>query len=291
MVMNLHELRILCAVVEHRSFSRGAAAARLTQPAVSQAIRRLEEEAGAPLLTRARPPELTAAGERVHRHALDVLARDRAVRRDLASLARGGPGLLSLGASQALSREPLPALLGGFLAEAPRAALAVETLPSRQLVRAVADRRLELGLGPFQRSMAGLVTHRLGVQDMVLFGGRAMPGLAAARRARAPVEGWVLVTSHLDEPSARPGNARLRERFSAVWEVQSLDLRMDLIAAGRAVGYLPASTVAASPFARSLRPIDWLGFGRIRREVGLFHADRADLSPVAAAFLAFAARA
>ena len=81
--MDSHALAIFKAVVDHHGFGRAAAATFLTQSAVSQAIRRLETEVGAPLLTRTRPPATTPAGARLYRHAADALARDAVARREI----------------------------------------------------------------------------------------------------------------------------------------------------------------------------------------------------------------
>ena len=284
--MELGQLRILKCVVDQRGFGRGAEAAFVTQSAASQAIRRLERELGARLLTRARPPALTPIGKRVYDHAADVLARDRKAGRDVADLIAGGTGTLVLGASQALSRELLPELVRRFCAREPRATLHLETLPSRELIHVVADGRLELGLGPLQRSMAGFVTQSLGTQRMVLYGGRGLPELGAIRReGSAALAGVALLTSYLDAPDARPGRGHLREHFRTVWEVHSLDLRIHLVAAGLAVGYLPESSVASAGVKRRLVGLTWLPFGAIERNVGLFHAGRRPLGDMARSFL------
>lgn len=286
--MNVHELRILQAVVEQRGFARGAAAANLTQSAVSQAIRRLEDEVGAALLTRARPPALTAAGRRVLAHAQDVLAREAMVRREIDELKKGGEGVLALGASQALSRDLLPSLTRAFVEKHPRAALHLETLPSRELIGVVADGKLELGLGPFQRAMPFLELHPLGNQRMVLYAGRRCSSLGRLRKEGVgALSALPLVTSHLDAPGTRPGKGLLRERFGAVWEVHSLDLRLALVRDGLAVGYLPESIVAASPgLVRELVALTWIEFGAIDRRMGLFHSSRRPLSSLGASFLA-----
>lgn len=276
--MDLHELQLFKAVVDQGGFARAARASFLTQPAVSQAIRRLEDELKARLLTRARPPEPTPAGARLYELAADLLAREAAGRRDIEEIAKGGAGVLTLGASQALTREVLPGLVRALHARRPRVAVHLETLPSRELVRVVADGRLELGLGPFQKHMPGFERRPLDRQRIVLHVGR---GSAAHRALRAKGEAALhdlpLVTSSLDAPGARPGGGRLRQRFRTVWVVQSLDLRIDLVKDGLAVGYLPEASVAR----RGLVPVDWLDFGVILRDVGLFWLAKRALSPVA----------
>src|SRR5690349_24004315 len=62
--MTFEDLRVFCAVAAERSFSKAAKKLRRTQPAVSQAIRRLEQSAGERLVDRSsRDGTLTDAGE------------------------------------------------------------------------------------------------------------------------------------------------------------------------------------------------------------------------------------
>ena len=70
-----------------------------------------------------------------------------------------------------------------------------------------------------------------------------------------------------------------------MWVVQSLDLRLRLVADGRAVGYLPESTVRAAGLTRELVPLTALPFGAIARNFGLIFSARRALSPAAAAFV------
>src|SRR6201989_1220584 len=61
--MDLAALRIFLAVAEERSFSRAAAKVHRTQPAVSQAVRRLEDDLGETLFDRSsKSGTLTDAG-------------------------------------------------------------------------------------------------------------------------------------------------------------------------------------------------------------------------------------
>ncbi|HAT33792.1 MAG TPA: transcriptional regulator ArgP [Janthinobacterium sp.] len=65
-------LAALDAVIGHGSFDRAAAALAISQPAVSQRIRTLENMAGVPLMVRSQPPLATAAGQRLIAHYRQV---------------------------------------------------------------------------------------------------------------------------------------------------------------------------------------------------------------------------
>jgi DNA-binding transcriptional LysR family regulator len=82
--MELRQLEYFAAVARHRHFTRAADALYVTQPALSQQIRRLEAELGLALLRRtSRGVELTAAGEDLLTHAEAVLAEVAAARADI----------------------------------------------------------------------------------------------------------------------------------------------------------------------------------------------------------------
>src|SRR6059058_5928231 len=73
--MDTRQLAAFCEVVERRSFSEAAARLGVTQPAVSQQVRSLEERLGTQLLDRSgRRVEPTEAGLRLYRGAQRMLA-------------------------------------------------------------------------------------------------------------------------------------------------------------------------------------------------------------------------
>jgi DNA-binding transcriptional LysR family regulator len=98
--MNLLEaLRYLTALEQHRHFGRAALACRITQPALSNAIRSLEQELGVPVVRRSRLYEgLTAEGEVVIAHAHRLLREAESLRQELHSRIDAPRGALQIGA-------------------------------------------------------------------------------------------------------------------------------------------------------------------------------------------------
>src|SRR3982074_3971075 len=107
--MDLATLRVFLAVAEERSFSRAAAKVHRTQPAVSQAIRRLEADLGEQLFDRSsKSGTLTDAGKVLQNYGqrLVRLAEEtESALRELRDLRRGR---LLVGANQAGVRPLLP---------------------------------------------------------------------------------------------------------------------------------------------------------------------------------------
>ena len=104
------QLQYLKLLDEHRSFSRAAEAAHVTQPTLSAGIAELERILGAALVDRARSGViLTAAGEDAVRRAKAILAQAE----DLVQAARGAGRQPQLGlASQAAGRQLRPECAG-----------------------------------------------------------------------------------------------------------------------------------------------------------------------------------
>jgi len=72
--MDINQLEVLVAVAREKSFSRAAEVLGRTQPAISQSIRRLEDEIGEPLFDRSsKDGTLTFAGETLLDHARQML--------------------------------------------------------------------------------------------------------------------------------------------------------------------------------------------------------------------------
>src|SRR5688500_15653271 len=113
--MDLRQLRYLVALADERHFTRAAAREHVAQPALSQQIRKLEDELGIPLVHRTtRQVALTEAGELVTGRARRVLAEIEAARAELQELWGLLTGRVTIGAMQTLGAFDLPLLLATF---------------------------------------------------------------------------------------------------------------------------------------------------------------------------------
>ncbi|MFE5888206.1 LysR family transcriptional regulator [Streptomyces sp. NPDC056462] len=136
--MDPHLLRTYVTVARLASFSEAARELGYTQSGVSQHIASLEQDLGAPLLTR-RPVAPTAAGERLLEHAGPLLLRLEAARADVVRMAAAPDrGLTLAAASTALGPRVLAAL--------PASGVTLRVLPRDEVPAAVATRTADLGL-------------------------------------------------------------------------------------------------------------------------------------------------
>jgi len=97
------------AVHRHRSLGRAAAALRLSQPALSKAMRRLEADLGAVLFERRAAGVVpTAAGDALAARAAVIVAEAQRARLDVDHARRTGGGILRLGVAPALAPDAMP---------------------------------------------------------------------------------------------------------------------------------------------------------------------------------------
>jgi DNA-binding transcriptional LysR family regulator len=143
--MELRQLRYLVALADEEHFTRAAAKVHVAQPALSQQIRRLEQEIGLPLVVRTtRRVRLTEAGELLVARARRVLAEVDAARADLDDLAGVRTGHIVIGAMQSLGPLDLSALLSAFHSRYPGVDLTVREEVSDPLLRMVRDDAIDL---------------------------------------------------------------------------------------------------------------------------------------------------
>lgn len=86
------QLAALSAILRTGSFERAAFALGVTQSAISQRMRALEEKVGTPLVIRAQPCKATEAGRRLFQHAEELRLLEQDVGRDLGLLGAMAPG-------------------------------------------------------------------------------------------------------------------------------------------------------------------------------------------------------
>jgi DNA-binding transcriptional LysR family regulator len=147
MAFNLRLLRVFLAVARHQSVTRAAADLGLTQPAVSRAMRELETQTRSVLLERTPSGvRLTEAGEALLGHARVIFAEARAAEEDLQALSGLAQGTLRIGGSPTVATYILPPLLAAFHARYPGVEFRLTTAPSREIVRALIDRDVEIAL-------------------------------------------------------------------------------------------------------------------------------------------------
>jgi DNA-binding transcriptional LysR family regulator len=282
--VQLQQLRYFVALADTRHFTQAAELTGVTQPSLSKQIHTLEEELGAPLVTRSRGDiALTPAGELLLPLARRILADVETARLEVGELIGLQRGRLRIGATPSLCTSLVAPVLRRFQESHPRVRLLVEEGGSQDLVRNLARGGLDLAL---------IVLPDAGTDPAL----RAEPILreslvvASASTVPAPTEAATLRLAELrDQPLVmfRTGydlrdvtlEACRRAGFEPSFAIEGgeMDAVLGFVEAGLGVALVPSMVLAGRPRLRAT-PLAAPG---VQRTIALAH--RRDITPTHAA--------
>jgi LysR family transcriptional regulator, transcription activator of glutamate synthase operon len=182
--MELRQLRYLVTLDDERHFTRAAGRLHIAQPALSQQIRRLEDELGIALVDRTtRDVALTRAGERLVARARRALAEVDAAAEELSELAGMRSGRVVIGAMRGTGPFDLSVLLAAFHSQHPGIELVVREEPSEVMLQHLHADVLDVAFLAVNRLDAGpdIRLHPLLSEPFVAL---LAPGHRLARRRR-----------------------------------------------------------------------------------------------------------
>jgi LysR family hydrogen peroxide-inducible transcriptional activator len=282
--MELHQLRYFVTVVREGTFTRAAERLYLTQPSLSEQIRKLEGELGSPLFERlGRTLSLTDAGAAFLPHAERVLFEVEQARLRIQEVRGLRRGRLSIGVLPSPAARLLPRFLAEFRHRHPRVEVVLrEENFSALFEQMVHDGELDLAIIRLPKRRGDLEARFLLREPMVLVvpPGHRLSGRRTVALADLEQEPFV----------AMKAGYGLRELLESVCqkagftarigvETSQLGSVMGLVLAGVGVTVVPE--MAAGPEGRRIRIRDQHAY----RDLGVIWRQGQPLAPAAAAFL------
>jgi DNA-binding transcriptional LysR family regulator len=287
--MDISALKTFLAVAQERSFSRAAAKVHRTQPAVSQAIRRLEADLGEQLFDRSsKSGTLTDAGKVLQNYGqrlVRMAEETESAMRELRDLRRGR---VLIGANEAAVHTLLP-LVAMFRERYENVAIDVRRVHARQIPVEVQQGSLDFGALTFHPTETGLLEVPIGTDELVLL---VPPTHALAGRRQVTMEELAAepVIAHNDPSPARERVLRLFEQrhisLKMVIALPSLDGIKRAVELKLGVALLPRRCAITEIASGRLTALPVTGISR-RRQVTLV-CRRAHRSHASDAFLAVA---
>ena len=288
--MTFEDLRVFSTVAGERSFSKAARKLRRTQPAVSQAIRRLEQATGERLVDRSsRDGTLTDAGTLLLDYAERLLRLADEASSAVSELRDVKKGRVLIGANEGAVHAVLP-LIEAFHGQHPGVMVEVRRVAARHIPQEILLRTLDFGVLTFKPAEKELASHPLGTDELILL---VAPGHSLASRGEITMEemGQQSVIAHNDPSPARDIVLRMYEQKHAPLNIRmslpSLDGIKRAVEMELGVALLPRRCAQAElarrqlvgisvPELKSPREIRFV----YRKDAGLSHAARAFLQTV-----------
>jgi DNA-binding transcriptional LysR family regulator len=254
--MELAELKVFLTVAAERSFSRAAAKLYRTQPAISQAVRRLEDQLGERLFDRkTKHATLTEAGVVLFREGTRLLRVAEETRAAVRRRSERGRAILRIGGSEVAAHVVLPSM-SSFLRQHEGISVEFHRVPESQVL-------VQVEAGTFD---IGVVTNeRVPTQFQQL----QVPVLATGFSALVPrthplaSRQDVSISAFHDERVIVLTDADLSERLAAAFTEAStepaslmgmpgIDSLKRAVEMGLGVGLVPSSVASALSLHRSL---------------------------------------
>lgn len=245
--MNTRQLQYFLQVAEYRSFTRAAAVLHVAQPALSRAIRALEDDLGVALFHRSeRGVLLTEPGELLKRRAAELLAEMARVRDEVGAPARELRGELSFGMPPSMQQMVTVPVIRAFRATHPAVTLRFTEGISATLSEALLLGRIDVAVVSANEPIASLANQRLLEEDMVL----VAPRKARLRLARPVAMDNVAALPLIVTPRPNSVRALIESALAAhgqalrpVLEANATSVMLQMVAAGEGRTVLPYSAV------------------------------------------------
>lgn len=165
--MELYQIRQFVAVAETGSFTKGASRAGVSQPAISAAVAKLEEEMGQKLLDRRQGSVVpTAAGSRLLDAAKDILLACNTIKSTLR--AASAPQTLRVGVLRTLPTVHVVGVLQAFGQAHPDIQIELFEGPREELEKRIEQKKLDVGLTSLKDSAASKTSVALFTEPYVL---------------------------------------------------------------------------------------------------------------------------
>jgi LysR family transcriptional regulator, low CO2-responsive transcriptional regulator len=285
----LRQMRIFAAVARNLSFTRAARELHLTQPAVSQQVKLLEEEVGLPLFEQiGRKVHLAPAGEELLRYTEQAMELLRQAAESLAAMRGLKRGVLKLGAVST-AKYFAPSLLSAFKPAYPEVSIKFEVGNREEIIQQLAANEIDLVIMGRPPRELETVAEPFAKHPLILI---ASPGHPLAHKRRIKLSQLASESFLIREEGSgtRASMERVfRERGVPIrvsMEVSSNETIKQAVMANMGISFISSHTVGLELAAGKLVILDVVGLP-IVRDWYVIHLRDKRLAPIPIAFRAF----
>ena len=287
--LTLRQMRVFAAVARNLSFTRAARELHLTQPAVSQQIKLLEEDVGMPLFEQiGRKVHLAPAGAELLRYTEQAMELLRQAAESLSAMRGLKRGVLKLGAVST-AKYFAPSLLSAFTPAYPEVSIKFAVGNREEIIKQLAANEIDLVIMGRPPRELKTVAEPFAKHPLVIIASPTHP-LAARRRIKLSQLATESFIIREEGSGTRASMERVfRERGVPIrvsMEVSSNETIKQSVMANMGVSFISSHTVGLELAAGKLITLDVVGLPLIR-DWYVIHLRDKRLAPIPAAFRTF----
>jgi DNA-binding transcriptional LysR family regulator len=270
--MNLNHIRAFVAVAESLSFSKAAKRLNISQPALSNQIRLLEEDLETRLFLRnRRSVALSPAGKDILDDAERLLSTAEQIKQRVRKISTGTLGTLRIGFVASATAHIIPAMTVAFRKKLPEVSLDLKNVPTALQIVGLRQRTLDVGLVRLPLGEPDIEVLPLSSEPFAIVVSKQHPLGTARKPTVRDLQGepFVCYSERLAPAFFQHWTGLCREAgFTPriVQEVGEMETALALVSAGIGVAILPEGIALRHRRALSVVPLKQ---ERLRSEIGL----------------------
>lgn len=245
--MQLESLKMFCDVVETGSFSRAAQLNHVTQSAVSQQIRALENRYEQKLLSRsARQVTPTPAGERLFRGSKEILARFAEVESEIREQSSEVQGTCTVSTIYSVGLHELQNIQKSLLKTHPKVNMRLNYRRSDQVYDDVILGAAEIGLVSYPNPRAGVDVLPFRDDKLALVCSPSHPLAAKSKVSLSAIAGMPFIAFDREAPTRKGIDRIFKDKnldLNPIMEMDNVETIKRAVEMGLGVSVLPTATV------------------------------------------------
>ncbi len=270
--MQVETLKIFCDVIETQSFSKAAMLNYISQSAVSQQIRGLEEKYDRKLIERGkRNLAPTQAGRLLYEGAREILERFRMMENRIQVLSKTIAGSLRVATVYSVGLHELPPYLKEFLRRYPSANIHVEYSRANKIYDDLVSGTVDLGIVAYPVRRSGIEVTPFREDQLVMI---CAPDHPLAKSKKIEVSKLArnrFIAFERDIPTRRAIDRILRQRgvpVEIVMEFDNIETIKRAVEIGAGISIVPAMTIRSEVQSGALVAVEFVG-GDLKRPLGV----------------------
>jgi molybdate transport repressor ModE-like protein len=259
--MHIETLKVFCDLAETGSFSLAASKNFITQSAVSQQIRSLEERYGRELVERSKGhARLTQAGEVLYEAGKDIVHRYREIENNLQSLARSVAGTVRVGTVYSVGLYELSAPLKRYLRTFPEVTVHLEYTRANKIYEDVSHGEIDLGIVAYPNKRPQLLITPFREDRLVLVCSPQHPFANFQRVSIKKLHGEKFVGFERDVATRRALDRVFRQhgiKVQYIVEMDNIETIKRVVEVGSGLSIVPEPAIAQEVKNDTLRAIQF----------------------------------
>jgi len=286
--MHIETLKVFCDIIESGSVSYAASQNFVTQSAVSQQVRSLEDKYECRLLERARAGvKPTAAGQILYNSSKEIVRRFIELENRLREIGSIVAGSIRVGTVYSVGLHELPPYLSEFLRAFPQVNVHLEYLRSNKIYEDLVEGKIDLGVVAYPAKRSQIVTIAFRHDELVL----VVPpedGLAKHNKVSVNQLAGQRFVGYERDIATRKASDRILRQYGVkpnyTMEFDNIETIKRAVEIGQGIAIVPRSTVELETVRGSLKMIEFTE-GPFTRPLAIIYKRGRELSPAVHKFV------